>query len=343
MAAENTEIPPTTADSSELMNWLTNRRQASLQLEDGSIFQGFSFGHPESTAGEVVFNTGMVGYPESLTDPSYAGQILVITFPLIGNYGVPSDERDSLNLLKHFESEHIHVRAVVVADYSFVASHYMATKTLGEWLKEHKIPAIYGVDTRAVTKMIRTRGSVPGKIIVDGSVTGDAMPFEDPNLTNLSAQVSRKEKEVFVPAPLDQSQATTCSTPGASEVPKQVSSQDVHILAVDCGIKNNIIRFFVNQLRVKLTVVPWDYDFTNDEFDGLFLSNGPGDPTKCATTIQHVRAIMERRSTTPIFGICLGNQILALAAGASTYKMKFGNRGMNQPCIDLRKIGRAHV
>jgi len=175
--AESIEIPPTTADSSELSNWLASRRQASLQLEDGSVFQGFSFGHPESIAGEVVFNTGMVGYPESLTDPSYAGQILVITFPLIGNYGVPSDERDSLDLLKHFESERIHVRAVVVSDYSFVASHYMATKTLGEWLKEQKIPAIYGIDTRAVTKLIRTSGSVPGKVVVDGSTPGEAMPF----------------------------------------------------------------------------------------------------------------------------------------------------------------------
>jgi len=336
MSSENFELPPTTADKDAMLTWLSNRKQASLQLEDGNIFQGYSFGHPESTAGEVVFNTGMVGYPESLTDPSYAGQILVITFPLIGNYGVPSDERDSLDLLKYFESERIHVRAVVVSDYSFVASHYMATKTLGEWLKEHKIPAIYGVDTRAITKQIRTRGSVPGKIIVDGSVTSEAMAFENPNLVNLSAQVSRTEKQIFMPVPLDQAQATTCSTPGASELPNQVSSQNVHILAVDCGIKNNIIRYFVNQLRVKLTVVPWDYDFTNDEFDGLFLSNGPGDPTKCEATIQHVRAMMDRRSTTPIFGICLGNQILSLAAGAKTYKMKFGNRGMNQPCIDLR-------
>jgi len=339
MAAESIEIPPVTADSAELTNWLANRRQASLQLEDGSIFQGFSFGHPESTAGEVVFNTGMVGYPESLTDPSYAGQILVITFPLIGNYGVPSDERDILGMLKHFESERIHVRAVVVSDYSFVASHYMATKTLGEWLKEQNIPAIYGVDTRAVTKLIRTRGSVPGKIIVDGCLTGEAMPFINPILTeNMTAQVSRTEKVVFVPAPLDQSQPPACSTPGASEgvQVQQASGAPVHILAVDCGIKNNIIRYFVNQLRVKLTVVPWDYDFTNDEFDGLFLSNGPGDPTRCEATVQHVRAIMEHRPTTPIFGICLGNQILALAAGATTYKMKFGNRGMNQPCIDLR-------
>lgn len=144
--------------ASSLISWLSARTEATLELADGSIFKGFSFGHDESTSGEVVFNTGMVGYPESLTDPSYAGQILVITFPLIGNYGVPSEERDVLGLLTHFESEKIHVKGVVISDYSFTSSHYTAQMTLAQWLKRQKIPGIYGVDTRALTKLIRSHG-----------------------------------------------------------------------------------------------------------------------------------------------------------------------------------------
>uniref|UniRef100_A0A7S2JZ90 ATP-grasp domain-containing protein n=1 Tax=Zooxanthella nutricula TaxID=1333877 RepID=A0A7S2JZ90_9DINO len=327
-------------DPKALPMWLESRTRASLVLSDGSVFQGYSFGHPASTSGEVVFNTGMVGYPESLTDPSYAGQILVITFPLIGNYGVAADERDELGLLRHFESEKIHLKAVVISEYSFVSSHYTANRTLAEWLKQQRIPAIYGVDTRAVTKLIRQHGALLGKVEVQGSAAADTFEFEDPNLTNLSAQVSRTKKQVFLPPPICGSgdgSPEHASAGGEHAVSaKMVSGGTVHILAVDCGIKNNIIRYLVNVLRVKLTVVPWDYDFRNEDFDGLFLSNGPGDPTHCETTIECLRAVMARPSPPPIFGICLGNQLLALAAGGKTYKMKFGNRGMNQPCVDLR-------
>jgi len=182
-----------------LVSWLALRKQASLELFDGSIFQGWSFGHTESTNGEVCFNTGMVGYPESLTDPSYAGQILVITFPLVGNYGVPGDEEDNLGLSKNFESEKIHVKAVVIADYSYTSSHYTATRTLDAWLKEQRIPGIYGVDTRAITKLIRNHGAMLGKVVVDGSRQADDMDFHDPNTTSLSASVSRKQKQVFEP------------------------------------------------------------------------------------------------------------------------------------------------
>mmetsp|Transcript_74306 Transcript_74306/g.131400 ORF Transcript_74306/g.131400 Transcript_74306/m.131400 type:complete len:1575 (+) Transcript_74306:67-4791(+) len=297
------------------MRWLAVRRKCNLELGNGTNFEGYSFGAPVSISGEVVFFTGMVGYPESLTDPSYAGQILVITYPLVGNYGVPSDETDELGLPKWFESHKIHLKAVVISDYSYEPSHYTSIRTLGEWLNSQGVPGIYGVDTRAVTKLIRQSGSLLGKIIVQGSLSSAELPMDDPNQRNLSDEVSRKTKEVFVPR--DQ-------------------ANPVHVVAVDCGMKNNIIRYMVNYLKVKLTVVPWDYDFTNDEFDGLFLSNGPGDPTKCQATIDHVRKVMEQRPRTPIFGICLGNQILALASGAKTYKMKFGNRGMNQPVVDLR-------
>jgi carbamoyl-phosphate synthase small subunit len=339
-AREMTATPqdplPCETDPSSLISWLAARRPASLELVDGSKFQGWSFGHPCSTSGEVVFNTGMVGYPESLTDPSYAGQILVITFPLVGNYGVPTEaELDTLGLLKNFESSKIHVKAVVVSDYSFTASHYTAKLTLSRWLAQHGIPGIYGVDTRAITKLVREHGAMLGKVVVEGDVSAEEMEFWNPNLVNLAQMVSRTQKETFMPPSVEESEPSW-KAPGEMSVSTDINGRTVHILVVDCGVKNNILRYLVNTLRVKVTVVPWDYDFTADEFDGLFLSNGPGDPTKCEATIEHVRAIMQTRPQCPIFGICLGNQILALAAGAKTYKMKFGNRGNNQPCVDMR-------
>ena len=316
-------------------------RPAQLVLSDGTIFEGQSFGAPLSTAGEVVFNTGMVGYPESLTDPSYAGQILVLTYPLIGNYGVPNDDLDAHGLPLHFESSKIHVKCVVISNYSQQASHYLCNRTLHEWLQEHGITGIYGVDTRAITKHIRDYGSILGKVIVDGSTPDSALPFDDPNKVNLAAMVSRTEKQVFTPKVdmCNEFEKLGMSSPRKNRRDSDgcsVMNANCHIVAVDCGIKNNIIRYLVDGLGVKLTVVPWDYDFTEDEFDGLFLSNGPGDPTMCTQTIEHLQKMMKTRKDVPIFGICLGNQLLALAAGGSTYKMKFGNRGMNQPCIDLR-------
>jgi len=256
---------------------------------------------------------------------------------LVGNYGVPSDEKDEHGMPRWFESEKIHVKALVIADYSFETSHYESMRTLGDWLKSQGVPGIYGVDTRAVTKLIRNTGSAPGKVVVEGEPLPALAGLEDPNTRNLAAEVSRKEKKVYYPLPRSAG-ATVESVPASQWDTATQRSDDnpVHILAVDCGMKFNIIRYFINTLRVKLTVVPWDYDFTNDEFDGLFLSNGPGDPTQCGKTIEHIRTVMQRNPPVPIFGICLGNQLLALAAGAKTYKMKFGNRGMNQPVIDLR-------
>eukprot|EP00438_Fugacium_kawagutii_P016909 Skav236266 [mRNA] locus=scaffold2289:21206:46077:+ [translate_table: standard] len=319
-------VKPSNEEPKDLLCWLNARRRCSLELVDGHSLQGFSFGATTSVSGEVVFNTGMVAYPESLTDPSYAGQILVITYPLVGNYGVPSDEKDELNLPKWFESHKIHLKGVVISDYSYEPSHYSCIRSLGEWLASQGVPGIYGVDTRQlgldemVTKLIRQSGSMLGKLVVQGSKTSRDLALDDPNLRNLAAEVSRKEKDIYSPA----------------EDELNNSKRQVHVLAVDCGIKNNIIRYLVNKLGLRVTVVPWDYDFTQDDFDGLFLSNGPGDPMQCAKTVEHVKYVMKHRPKTPIFGICLGNQILALAAGASTYKMKFGNRGMNQPVVDLR-------
>lgn len=252
---------------------------AQLRLKTGETWTGWNFGADVSAAGEVVFATGMVGYPESLTDPSFAGQILVMTFPLIGNYGVPSDEADEYGLPKHFEGAKIYPVAVVVSDYSFAASHFAATRTLSTWLSEHKVPGIFGVDTRAITKILRERGSALGAVVVGKNATAPA--WDDPNLRNLVAEVS-------------------LSSPKSFDPPEDVEGNPVRILAVDCGMKYNIIRFFIHYLKVKLTVVPWDYDFTKEEFDGLFISNGPGNPEQCEKTIAHIRTVMQERPNLPI-------------------------------------------
>ena len=273
-----------------------------LLLEDGAMFEGKSFGAPTWAGGEVVFNTGMVGYVESLTDPSYAGQILVCTYPLIGNYGVPDK--------KSFESSKIQVAGLVVAEYSESYSHYNAKKSLSEWLKESGIPAITGVDTRALTQKLREHGVMLGQIIHSGK----PREFIDPNEENLVARVSVKKKEVCGKGP-------------------------VTVVAVDCGMKENILRSLVER-GVKVLRVPWDYDFTKESYDGVVISNGPGDPTMCTPTIAHIEKAMA--SGKPILGICLGNQLLALASGARTYKLKYGHRSQNQPCID-EETGRCYI
>jgi carbamoyl-phosphate synthase small subunit len=314
-------------------------KRAKLILKDGRIFEGYSFGADTSAAGEVVFNTGMVGYPESLTDPSYCGQILTITFPLVGNYGVPGDELDEYGLPKNFEGDRIWVKGLIVSDYSFIPSHYSSVRRLGDWLKTQNVPGLFGLDTRAITKHIRETGSILGKMVIENQ----DVAWYDPNKDNLTAIVSRKSPVTYTPV-------LSSGLHHQLEVDKQLVSDishyrkpngdHLHILAVDCGIKLNIIRYFLNVFGAKVTVVPFDFDFTSslDEYDGLFLSNGPGDPEMCASTIRHIRSVMGNPKYTnlPIFGICLGNQLLSLAAGAKTFKMKFGNRGMNQPCIDLR-------
>lgn len=275
---------------------------AKLILEDGTEFTGSSFGYEGSTAGEVVFNTGMVGYPETLTDPSYCGQILTLTYPLIGNYGVPADTKEN-GLKKYFESEKIQIQALVVNEYCDSPSHHQNKKTLAAWLKEYKIPAIQGVDTRALTKKLRSHGVMLGKIIIKENLKD----FVDPNENNLIAEVSRKKVATF-------------------------GKGKYKVIAVDSGIKNNIIRSLAKR-DVTIKRVPWDYDFTNEKFHGLFLSNGPGDPVMAAETIANIRKNLKKNI--PIFGICMGLQLLALAAGAKTYKMKFGHRSQNQPCLQL--------
>jgi carbamoyl-phosphate synthase small subunit len=278
------------------------RKPAKLVLEDGSVFSGYSFGSKSSAVGEVVFNTGMVGYPETLTDPSYRGQIVTLTYPLIGNYGIPGDEKDD-GLLRFFESERTQVEGLIISNYSEQYFHWNAKKSLSIWLQEHNVPGIFGVDTRELTKKLRTKGTMLGKIIHQD----ENKSFHDPNKENLVAKVSVKEPVTY--------------TKGKHT-----------ILLVDCGSKNSLIRAF---LKRDFTVkrVPWDYDFTKEKADGIVLSNGPGNPKKCEETITHVIDVLT--GNIPILGICLGSQILALAAGANTYKLKYGHRSQNQPCMEV--------
>ncbi|MBD5203771.1 MAG: glutamine-hydrolyzing carbamoyl-phosphate synthase small subunit [Bacteroidales bacterium] len=276
-------------------------KKAILTLEDGSRFEGFSFGYEKPVAGEVVFNTAMTGYPESLTDPSYEGQILVTTYPILGNYGVPSgDVKSCANVSDYFESSHIHCEAIICQDYSWVASHWQSTRTLSEWLKEEKIPGIYGIDTRALTKLLREKGSMLGKITFEG---GEDIDFHDPNQDNLIAKVSTKEVVEF-------------------------GDGDKTVVLVDCGTKYNIIRCLTRR-GVKVVMVPWDYDFNTIDYDGLFISNGPGSPEFAEATVANIRKAMEKGK--PICGICMGNQLLSKAAGAKIYKLKYGHRSHNQP------------
>lgn len=278
---------------------------AVLVLEDGTRYEGYSFGHEAPTAGEVVFNTAMTGYPESLTDPSYEGQILVTTFPLLGNYGVPP-EGGTADLSEYLESSRIHCRAIIAQDYAWQHSHWLASRTLADWLRSEKITGLYGIDTRALTKHLRDKGSMLGKIIFEGQPEPETY---DPNKVNLIA-------------------ATSCT-----EVSEYGPEDGKRVVLVDCGIKHNIIRCLARR-GVRVIRVPWDYDFTGMDYDGLFISNGPGSPDFAEKTVEHIRKAMETGK--PICGICMGNQLLAKAAGARVYKLKYGHRSHNQP---VRRAG----
>ena len=293
------------------------KREARLILSDGTVFCGWSFGFEADTVGEVVFNTAMTGYPESLTDPSYAGQILVTTFPLIGNYGVPDTGIGSDGLPLFMESDRIHPKALVVADYSETYSHWNAKESLAAWLKREKIPAITGIDTRRLTKVLREHGVMMGKIEVIGEKQDvrDMTEAEDYGSVNWVEKVSCKEVITYR---LDTN---------LSPLKK--------VVLVDCGVKANIIRCLIRR-GIEVVRVPWDYDFNQLEFDGLFLANGPGDPEQCDKTVAHIRTFLNNETVRPCMGICLGNQLLARAAGAKTYKLKYGHRSHNQP---VQRVG----
>ncbi|GAB0492662.1 hypothetical protein MMPV_003930 [Pyropia vietnamensis] len=303
------------------------RTGASLVLVNGVTIRGWSFGAPTSTSGEAVFQTGMVGYTEALTDPSYRGQLLVLTFPLAGNYGAPDPTAvdAATGLPVHLESTAVHAAALVVSDYCGEAySHWTAKSSLGSFLAAQGVPAIAGVDTRRLTQLLRERGSLLAKLLIDGSANRDATaaaPFVDPATTPLVAAVAHPEVVTYHPDP--------ALFPVESTRPR--------ILVIDCGLKVNQLRCLLSRGAI-VTRVPFDHDYSAadaaGEYDGIFVSNGPGDPSTLGVTIAGLQAAMERRPTRPIFGICLGHQLLSLAAGFRTYKLKYGNRGHNQPAVE---------
>lgn len=287
------------------------KNQARLILDDGTVFSGWAFGAAKNAVGEVVFNTAMTGYPESLTDPSYAGQMLTMTYPLVGNYGVPSTGIAENGLPELMESERIHATALIVADYSETYSHWNAKESLDAWLKREGVPAITGIDTRRLTMLLREHGVMMGRIVLEG--TEDTTVSEDYGSVNWVEKVSCKEVVTY----------------------QSIGEKKHRVVLVDCGVKANIIRCLIRR-GIEVVRVPWDYDFNTLDFDGLFLANGPGDPERCEATVQHIRTFLNNEAVKPCMGICLGNQLLAKAAGAKTYKLKYGHRSHNQP---VQRVG----
>lgn len=290
-----------------------------LLLQDGTKFEGELFGAQNPSDGEVVFTTAMVGYEQSLTDPSFQGQILTFTYPMIGNYGVPNEDRDEYGILKYFEGENISVRGVVVCEYSKGFSHYRGEKSFDTWLSEKGVSGISGIDTRALTEHLRENGSQIGQIVPEEQEPKSFSSIENPNDQNLIAQVSTPERKVYTP-----------------------STVQARIAVFDLGIKLNIIREFLAR-NAEVILLPWDSDITSEltQFDGVFFSNGPGNPEVVAPTIQkNILAALDKKI--PVWGICMGNQVLALSVGGKTKKMKYGNRGANQPCQD-QKTGRCFI
>ncbi len=296
-----------------------------LVLEDGKIFKGELFGSQKDTQGEVVFTTAMVGYEQTLTDPSFKGQILTFTYPMIGNYGVPAEERDEYGILKYFESENISVQGVVVCEYSKSYSHYRAEKSFTQWLEEKNISGISGIDTRALTQYLRDNGSQMGEIISAENFEkqNNKIEFtENSNDRNLVAEVSTLEIKKYTP-----------------------ESPIAKVAVFDFGIKLNIIREFLKR-NIEVVLLPWNADITTEElqtekFDGVFFSNGPGNPETIAEIVKK-NVLFALENNIPLWGICLGNQILSLAIGGKTKKMKFGNRGANVPCKET-ETGRCFI
>ena len=284
-------------------------KNVRLVLQDGTTFSGKSFGYEKNVAGEVVFNTAMMGYPESLTDPSYAGQLMALTYPLVGNYGVPPFSIEKNGIATFMESDRIYASAIIVSDYTEAYSHWNACESLGDWLEREQVPGVTGIDTRQLTKVLREHGVMMGKIEIEGC-TGTASDDIDYGSINWVERVSCKDIIRY--------------NEGAGR----------KVVLVDCGVKHNIIRCLIRR-GVEVIRVPWNYDYTDMDFDGLFLANGPGDPDMCVEAVEVLRRQM-MQSRKPICGICMGNQLLAKAGGATIYKLKYGHRSHNQP---VREVG----
>lgn len=288
---------------------------AYLYLQDGTVLEGTSFGYAGETHGEVVFTTGMTGYPQSLTDPSFAGQILVFTYPLLGNYGVPRMQKSGTQVSANFESSRIWARGVVVSSVTENPSHYQSSRTFSDWLSSERIPGICGIDTRLLTRKIRDHGVMAGAILTRRPTRSYRIPDETGHVVS----------EVSIRKPVEY---------------KPAHSNGKHIALIDCGVKHGIIRQFL-QLGYRVTRLPWDANPLEVRgIDGVVCSNGPGDPKDCPQTIKHIAGVVN--AGVPFVGICLGHQLLALAIGADTYKLPFGHRGLNQPCQDVT-TGKAYV
>ena len=303
---------------------MDDSRPAVLGLEDGTIFRGKSFGASADVSGEVVFNTSMIGYPELLTDPSYLEQIVVMTYPIIGSYGVPSFSRcDKHGIPLHFESETIKVKGYAVHSLSD-PSHWSSEKTIQEWLEEERVPGISGLDTRALTRKIRANGTMLGFVKTSEEFTG-------------SDEIGKRLKKLT-----DPNESDIVKNVSPSEPVHYVNNSDNTVVIIDCGVKYGILRSLLAS-GVSVVRVPYDYsvsDILEFEPASVVLSNGPGDPKKCSKTIETTKELLE--TDIPILGICLGMQILALAANGDTYKLKFGHRAVNHPCLDL-KTGRCYI
>lgn len=301
-------------------------RKVTLILDDGSRYEGKSFGYERPIAGEVVFNTAMTGYPESLTDPSYAGQLMTLTYPLVGNYGVPSTETGPDGLPVNMESDRIHADAIIVSDYSPAYCHWNARESLGDWLKREKVVGVTGIDTRALTKNLREHGVMMGKIVFDDEPEAEEPEMPDYGAINYVDIVSTKTPVVYA-----QGESRILAADAPAEVIDSTLNEPgrKRVVLVDCGVKSNIIRCLLKR-GVEVVRVPWDYDYNNLKFDGLFLSNGPGDPDRCEAAVANLRKAFINPEL-PIFGICMGNQLLSKAAGAHIYKLKYGHRSHNQP------------
>ena len=284
-------------------------KDVTLVLQDGTTFQGKSFGYEKAVTGEVVFNTAMMGYPESLTDPSYAGQMMVLTYPLVGNYGVPPFTVEDNGLATFMESDKIYAKALIVSDYSEQYSHWNACESLSDWLKREQVPGVTGIDTRQLTKVLREHGVMMGRLVFEEQEEQEEPDTQDYGAINWVERVSCKDIIRY--------------NEGAGH----------KVVLVDCGVKQNIIRCLIRR-GCEVIRVPWNYDYTGMEFDGLFLANGPGDPDRCVAAVDILKKQMSL-SRKPICGICMGNQLLGKAAGATIYKLKYGHRSHNQPVQEV--------